>query len=70
MFTSGVFVATGDLHENLFVVCSLLTVAAVMGNMAGYWFGRKAGPMLYKWKDSRYFKRKHLDKAEAFYRKY
>jgi membrane-associated protein len=70
LFTSGVFVATGDLHENLFVVCSLLTMAAVMGNITGYWFGRQAGPLLYKRKDSRYFKRKHLDKAEAFYRKY
>lgn len=70
LFTAGVFVATGDLHENLFVVCSLLIMAAVLGNITGYWVGRKAGPMLYKRKDSRFFKRKHLDKAEAFYRKY
>ena len=70
LFTAGVFVATGDLHENLFVVCSLLTMAAVLGNATGYWVGRKAGPMLYKRKDSRFFKRKYLDKAEAFYRKH
>jgi len=70
LFTAGVFVATGDLHGNLFVVCSLLSMAAVLGNITGYWLGRKAGPMLYKRKDSRFFKRKHLDKAEAFYRKY
>ena len=70
LFTAGVFVATGDLQENLFVVCSVLIIASVLGNITGYWIGWKAGPMMYKRTDSRYFKRKHLDKAEAFYRKY
>jgi membrane-associated protein len=70
LFSAGVFVATGDLHQNLFIICSLLILASVLGNTTGYWFGRNAGTMMYKRKDSRFFKRKHLDKAEAFYKKY
>jgi membrane-associated protein len=70
LFTAGVFVATGDLHQNLFIICSLLIIASALGNTTGYWFGRNAGTMMYKRKDSRFFKRKHLDKAEAFYKKY
>jgi membrane-associated protein len=70
LFTAGVFVATGDLHENLFIVCSLLIIASILGNIIGYWLGWKAGPMIYKRRDSRFFKRKHLDKAEEFYKKY
>src|SRR4030095_7605224 len=70
LFTAGVFVATGGLQENLFIVCSLLIIASVLGNITGYWFGLKAGPLMYKRRDSRFFKRKHLDKAEAFYKKY
>jgi membrane-associated protein len=70
LFTAGVFVATGDLHENLFIVCSLLIIASALGNMTGYWIGWKAGAMIYKRKDSRFFKKKYLDKAEAFYKKY
>ena len=70
LFTAGVFVATGDLHENVFTVCSLLIVASVLGNMTGYWFGWKVGPMMYKRKESRFFKRKHLETAEAFYKNY
>jgi len=70
LFTAGVFVATGDLHENLLVVCCVLIIASVLGNIVGYWFGRKAGPMMYKRKDSRFFKRSYLDKAEAFYKKH
>jgi membrane-associated protein len=70
LFTAGVFVATGVLHENIFTVCSLLIIASVLGNVTGYWFGWKAGPLMYKRKESRFFKRKHLEKAEAFYNKY
>src|SRR5215218_8268781 len=64
LFTAGVFVATGDLHENILIVCSTLVISSVLGNIGGYWFGRKAGPLLYKRKDSKFFKRKHLDAAE------
>ncbi len=70
LFTAGVFVASGDLHNNLFVVCALPIIASILGNITGYWFGWKAGPLMYKRRDSRYFKRKYLDKAEAFYKKH
>jgi membrane-associated protein len=70
LFTAGVLAASGDLRENLFVICSLLIIASVLGNITGYWIGWKAGPMMYKRRDSRFFKRKHLDKAEAFYKRY
>ena len=70
LFTAGVLAASGGLHENLFVICSLLIIASVLGNITGYWFGWKAGPMLYNRKDSRFFKRKYLNKAEAFYKTY
>ncbi len=70
LFTAGVFVATGDLHENIFIVCSLLILASFFGNMTGYWFGLKLGPLLYKRKDSKFFHKKHLKTAESFYKKY
>ena len=70
LFTAGVFIATGDLQENIFIVCSVLILASLLGNMTGYWFGRKAGPVMYQRKESRFFKRKHLAAAEAFYTKH
>lgn len=70
MFTSGVFVANGDLHYNVFVVCGLLIIAAELGNITGYWFGRKTGPLLYKRKESKFFRQEHLKAAEKFYEKY
>jgi len=70
LFTAGVFIATGNLPGNIFVVCGLLIIAACLGNITGYWFGLKAGPVLYKRKESRFFKRKHLTAAETFYKKH
>ena len=70
LFTAGVFIATGNLPGNIFVVCSILIIAACLGNITGYWFGLKAGPVLYKRKESRFFKRKHLNAAETFYKKH
>lgn len=70
LFTTGVFVASGDLPQNIFIVCSLLIIASFMGNITGYWIGLQAGPIMYKRKESRFFKRKHLAAAETFYNKY
>jgi membrane-associated protein len=67
MFTAGVFTATGALPYNIFVICSFLTLAAVLGNGTGYWFGRKAGLLLYNRKNSKFFRPEHLVAATNFY---
>jgi membrane-associated protein len=70
LFTAGVFVASGDLHQSLFLTCSLLIISSLLGNMTGYLIGWKTGPTMYKRKDSRLFKRRYLTKAEEFYKKH
>ena len=70
LFATGVFAATGGLHYSIPVICSLLILASVLGNITGYWFGRKTGPLLYSRDDSKFFRRQHLKTAEAFYNKY
>lgn len=70
LFAAGVFVATGGFDYSFFAVCSLLTLASVLGTITGYWFGRQTGPLLYSRKDSRFFRKHHLKTAETFYNKY
>jgi membrane-associated protein len=70
LFTAGIYTATGDLPYDIFTVCSLLIVASVLGNLTGYLFGWKTGPLLYSRKDSKFFKKQHLRTAETFYNKY
>ncbi len=70
MFTSGAMIASGDLHYNLITVSCLLVFAAITGNITGYFFGRKAGALLQNRKDSWFFKKTHIARAEHFYNKY
>jgi membrane-associated protein len=70
LFTTGIFISNGDLNDNFFIVCFILTIAAFLGNITGYWFGKKTGPLLYKRKDARFFKKSYLITAERFYNKY
>ena len=54
---------------NLVFWIILLTVAGIIGNMVGYWFGKKSGSLLFERKETWLFKKKHLQSAHAFYEK-
>src|ERR1700749_3113486 len=49
------------LGVNLFILIVSLSLAAITGNMAGYWFGYKVGPPLFKRDDSIIFKKRYLE---------
>lgn len=53
-----------------FVIMTLIALAGILGNMVGFWFGRKSGPLLFSRKDTFFFKKKHLYQAKEFYDKY
>ena len=58
------------IHVNFTQMVVLMTVAAVLGNMFGYWFGRKAGEKLYSKKDSFFFRKSHIEVTKRYYEKY
>lgn len=55
---------------DLFVLVLLVSLAGIIGNFVGYWFGLKSGPFLYNRKDSLFFKKRYLLQAHDFYGKY
>jgi membrane-associated protein len=72
IFISGLLCATKpNLLDVPFVSLFLLLVlAAVIGNVFGYWFGKKVGEGLYSKEDSFFFRKKHLVTTKAFYDKH
>lgn len=54
----------------LLVLCALISAAGILGNLVGYWTGRKVGPAMYNWKDNFLFKQRYLHEAHDFYEKY
>lgn len=70
LFATGMFIAQGFIPVNIWWACVLLTAAAFLGNVVGYWVGAKAGPRLFARQDSRIFKQEYVDKTQAFFDKY
>ena len=68
LFTAGLLATQGLF--NIWILIPLLTLAAVGGDSAGYWFGHVVGVSLFFKKDSRFFKHQYLEQAKDFYEKH
>jgi membrane-associated protein len=71
LFTAGLFVAQGEyITQPLWLVCTLIVLAAVIGDQVGYMIGKFLGPKLFNRPNSKLFKQENLDKAHEFMEKY
>jgi membrane-associated protein len=61
---------SGSNFLDLVILWILVSVCGILGNMVGYWFGKKSGHYLFQRKDNFFFKQKHLLDAKAFYEKH
>ena len=64
LFAAGTFAALGSLSP--WVLFGLLSAAAILGDTANYWIGKKIGPRAFTG-TVRFLKEEHLRKTEAFY---
>ena len=55
---------------DLLVLVLLISIAGILGNALGYWFGKKFGHGMYNWKDRWLFKKRYLHEAHDFYEKH
>jgi membrane-associated protein len=68
LVTAGLLAQRGQFDLPTLIV--VLIIAAVTGDAVGYTIGRRAGSRLFQREDSRFFKRRHLERAEAFYERH
>ncbi|RYY64853.1 MAG: DedA family protein [Chitinophagaceae bacterium] len=75
LFTAGIYISKfcGQIGDGsvtawkVALILFLVVFASVLGNVVGYWFGRKTGPLIYERKESWLFRKKHLLRAQEFY---
>lgn len=67
LFAAGAFAARGVMDP--FVLFVLLSIAAILGDSVNYAIGRSIGPRAFTG-ESRFLKKKYLDRAHEFYEKY
>jgi membrane-associated protein len=60
-----IFIETGVV-----VSMGLLTLAAIAGNQSNYAIGRRIGPKVFQWEQSRFFNKRAFEQAHAFYEKH
>jgi membrane-associated protein len=68
LVTAGVFAGAGQMK--LAWLLSLVTLCAIAGDQLGYFIGWRAGASLFKREDSRFFKKRHVERAHQFYDTY
>ena len=66
LFTAGILAGQGIF--NPWILIPLVTVAAVLGDSIGYWFGTFIETSFLK--KTRYFRQDHLDRAKSFFEKH
>jgi membrane-associated protein len=77
LFLAGIYselltrqISVGNDFANVVLLASLVSLAGVLGNMVGYWFGVKGGTYLYNKEDTFWFKEKYLLQSRDFFEKY
>ncbi|AKC84067.1 hypothetical protein IMCC26134_10010 [Verrucomicrobia bacterium IMCC26134] len=70
LFAAGALSAAEGSQLNVHVMALLLFVCAVLGDTVNYWIGSRVGPAVFKREDSIFLRKKHLERAHAFFEKY
>lgn len=70
LFAAGAFCSKPETGLNVHVMALLLWFAAVVGDTLNYWIGARIGPAVFKRDDSVWLRKKHLERAHAFFEKY
>jgi len=70
LFTAGILCSTHVLDVNIVTLMVGLNVAAILGNITGYYFGRRVGPKLFTREDSLIFKKRYVAITQAFYERH
>lgn len=67
LFTAGLLAGTNTFELPIYVMIPILIIAAILGDITGYYIGNKLGKKLHEKDDTWYFKKRYLEKAEDFY---
>ena len=67
---TGLGIDVGSPFLHLLILGVVISLAGIIGNYVGYWFGKKSGPFLFERKDTFLFKKKYLLQAKEFYDKH
>jgi membrane-associated protein len=70
LLAAGIGLATGTIHGSFPAFLILTPIAAIAGNVVGYWIGYRAGPRVFQRPNSRLFSPDYVVRAEQFFARF
>jgi membrane-associated protein len=70
LVTAGLFASQPQFGLNVYLLGTILSVAAIAGDSLGYAIGRASGPRIFTREDSLLFNKRHLYRAQDFYERH
>jgi membrane-associated protein len=70
LFAAGIDIAIGHISTSLTTFLVVTPIAAIAGNLVGYWIGYRAGPVVFDRPNSRLFRPEYVTRAHAFYERF
>jgi membrane-associated protein len=68
LFVAGTVAAMGEL--NIHNLAALLIVAAILGDSLNYSIGRYLGPRVFRFEDSRFFRKAYIERTHGFFERH
>jgi membrane-associated protein len=70
LFAAGISIAVGTISTSFGAFLVVAPVAAILGNLVGYWIGYRAGPIVFHRPDSHFFRPEYVTRSHEFFEKY
>ncbi len=67
LLAAGISLSIGTIHTSLAWYLIVAPIAAVAGNLVGYWIGYRVGPKVFDRPNSKLFRPEYVTRAHAFY---
>jgi membrane-associated protein len=70
LLAAGIALSIGTIHASLAAYLVVAPIAAIAGNLVGYWIGYRAGPVVFDRPNSRLFRPEYVTRAHAFFERF
>lgn len=67
LLAAGIELSIGTIHTPLAAFLVVAPIAAILGNVVGYWIGLRAGPVVFDRPRSRLFRPEYVARSRAFF---
>jgi membrane-associated protein len=70
LLAAGISISIGTIHTSLGWYLIVAPIAAVVGNLVGYWIGYRAGPVVFDRPNSKLFRPEYVTRAQSFFERW